>query len=240
MDRRDLPPLRSLPRTFLPGYMPDGEPIELPETELRKLRNVLRLSTGAYVAILPGDGTLIVGQIDGKLIQIIETVSAPAKPGVRVHLMLGLPRSEKLEEIVRMTTELGVEEFTIFPCDRTIVRWDEKKRTDRTVRLNSIAREASEVSYRGTLPKLAWEADLASALKVHPEAIVLSETENLCHTLASRLEGLSQVTLVVGPEGGWSPREVDLIGERATTMGEFVFRVETAAVAAVAATLLRG
>lgn len=240
MDRRDLPPLRSLPRTFLPGFVSDGEPIQLPEAELRKIRNVLRLSTGAYVVILPGDGTLVVGQLDGKLVHPLFTEPAPPKPSVAVHLFQALPRSEKLEEIVRMTTELGVGKITIFPADRTIVRWDEKKRADRTVRLNAIAREASEVSYRGDLPVIGWEADLAAALESNPEAVVLSETENLAHSLRARIEGLSRVSLVVGPEGGWSPREVELIGDRVTTMGDYVFRVDTAAVSAVAFTLLRG
>ena len=66
MGRSDLPPLRSLPRVFVPEADPDG-PIDLPQEEVDKLRKVLRLSPGAQIAVLPNDGTLIRCEFQNKV-----------------------------------------------------------------------------------------------------------------------------------------------------------------------------
>lgn len=234
MDRRDLPPLRSLPRIFLPGCEPD-EPIPLPKEEVDKLRKVLRLGPGAEVAVLPDDGRLFRCEFDGRYAVPIREEHVEGEAPYRLTIAQALPKPDKLDEVVRMGTEIGVAAFVVFPSERSVVRWSADKLADRLRRLRSIAREAAEVCFRTRLPSIEAASNLDAVFAQHAQAIVLSEVEGVPRHL---LDGLpaEAATVVIGPEGGWAPREVTSIGDRARTLGPRVLRVDTAA--AAAATLL--
>jgi 16S rRNA (uracil1498-N3)-methyltransferase len=236
MDQRSLPPVRSLPRCFVLG-LPDPAPdsFELPAEERDKLRKVLRLSTGDPIAVIPGDGRLLACTLDGHN-AVVERVEHPnTEPALFLTLGLALPRPEKLEESIRMATEIGVSRFLIFPGERSVVRWDESKRENRLKRLRIIAREAAEVSYRMHLPTVAFHNSLAKVLELCPDALVMSERESAALMIPA---GCRELTLLVGPEGGWAPREVELFVGREVTMGPRVLRVDTAVAATAALALL--
>lgn len=228
-------PLRALPRTFVPGASFEEGEIELPADELDKLRKVLRLSSGAEVAILPGDGTLVRCRLDGRRAIALETHRPETEAALALTLAQALPKGDKLEEIVRAGTELGVVRFVVFPSERTVVRWEPPKVQERLRRLATIAREAAEVSFRTRLPGIEWQDSLAAVLSSEPEAVVLSEAEGGLPPLAPRGE---RMTLVVGPEGGWAPREFETLGNRGVTLGPRVLRVDHAGPSAAAILLL--
>lgn len=234
MGRGESRPLRSLPRVFVPSVPEDlPETIVLPEEDVKKFRNVLRLSSGAEIAVLPGDGRLIRCTLDGHSARPFETLWPNTEPSTDLTLCLAMPKVEKIEECVRMGAEIGVGRFVLFPADRSVVHWDEKKRQHRLGRLRAIAREACEVSFRMRLPKILLAESLAEILETMPNAQVLSEQESA----ACRLRTADSVVIVIGPEGGWSPREVELIGDCGVTLGPRVLRVDTAAIAACAIVL---
>jgi len=227
--------LRSLPRVFVPEADSSG-PIELPKDEITKLRKVLRLSPGADIAVLPNDGTLIHCKLAIHTAEPIATYIPNTEPSLQVTLAQALPKGDKLDEIVRACTEIGVTHFELFSSERTVVRWDEKKTQDRIQRLEAIAREAAEVCFRTKLPTFGFSPNLKAVLKKYPDSIVLSEVEGL--TKAMTITGDSPV-IVVGPEGGWSKPELALIGERGVTLGPRVLRVDHAGPAAAAMLLLQ-
>lgn len=228
--------LRALPRVFLPGVSAEWGPIELPKDELEKLRKVLRLSPGAKIAVLPDDGTLIECELLPKAAQPLQVHRPDSEPRLRITVAQAFPKGDKLEEIVRACTEIGVVRFVLFASDRTVVRWDEKKVDEKLRRLKAIAREAAEVSFRTRLPDFEVKGRLADVLKDRPGAIVLSEAEGLGAGLEAPTE--DEITLVIGPEGGWSPAEQKSIGNRGVTLGPRVLRVDHAAFAACAALLI--
>ncbi|MBS1721820.1 MAG: 16S rRNA (uracil(1498)-N(3))-methyltransferase [Armatimonadetes bacterium] len=228
----DFLPVRALPRAFV-GALPEqfDEDWELPKEEFDKFHKVLRLSTGDQVALLPGDGRLLRCRLRGRGVELIETLRPDTEPVLALTLALALPKPEKLEESVRMATELGAKAFVLFPSDRSVVRWEAGKAAQKTERLARISREAAEVSFRTSLPTFRWAQSLESVLNQMPEAVVLSEVEGVSEPLAA--VG-NELTVVVGPEGGWAPREVALIGSRAVGLGPRVLRVDTAVAAACA------
>ncbi len=228
-------PLRALPRVFVPGVSGE-EPIELPEEELTKLRKVLRLSSGASLAVLPGDGRLLRCTLQGREAIPEETLYPGTEPVLRLTLAQALPRLDKLEHLIRACTEIGVARFELFPSDRTVVRWEPKKLDQKLRRLESIAREAAEVCFRTHLPEIVYRESFDAVLKASPEARVLSEREDERGAMPA-FQG-DALTLAIGPEGGWSPREVEKIGDRGVTLGPRVLRVDTAAIAAASLALL--
>lgn len=236
MARGDLrAPLRSLPRSFVPSATAHA-PFELPPEELAKLRRVLRLQSGAEIAVLPGDGSLLRCRLEGHQAIPLCVEQPRTEPLHVLTLAQALPKPDKLDAVIRMGTEVGVSEFVIFPSERSLARWDGRKIDDRLLRLSTIAREACEQCFRTRLPVIRWAPSLEGVLQLLPQAIVLSEVEGVTKPLC--LDPLPQA-IVVGPEGGWAPRELNLIGDRAVTLGPRVLRVDTAAVAAAAIVLMR-
>lgn len=227
--------LRGLPRVFVPDADPSG-PIELPREEIDKLRKVLRLSAGDEIAVLPDDGTIVRCEFQTKVALPREVIEVDSEPRLHLTLAQALPKGDKLDEIVRAGTEIGISRFLLFPSERTVVRWDEKKTLDRVERLRAIARESAELSFRTRLPDFDLAKDLAEVLKKEPDAVVLSEVEGLSPKLKATGD---RMTVVVGPEGGWAPRELTLIGNRGITLGPRVLRVEHAGAAAAAILLLQ-
>jgi len=235
MAGRVVPSVRSLPRAFLPGLPEDlPERIELPEAEARKFRHVLRLGTGDEIALLPGDGRLVRCTLDGKEAVPIETLHPDTEPKTRLTIALGLPKPEKLEESVRMATELGAAHFILFPAERSVVRWDPAKFASRLARLETIAREAAEVSFRTKLPTFTVLMSLKQLLEQSTDALVMSESEVAPRDWPTLGDA---PTLVIGPEGGWAPREVEQIADRAFSLGPRVLRVDTAVAAACSVAL---
>ena len=234
MGRSDLPPLRALPRLFVPGA-DDSGPIELPEEEVDKLRKVLRLSAGAIIGVLPNDGSIIRCEFQNHHAIPIDTHRPNVESKLELTVAQALPKGEKIDEIVRACTEIGVSRFVLFSSERTVVKWDEKKTADRLRRLQTIAREAAELSFRTRIPTMEWSRGLKEILQQESAAIVLSEVEGL----ERKLEQLGEkMTLVVGPEGGWAPKELEVIGNRGVSLGPRVLRVDHAAPAAAAILLL--
>lgn len=236
MDRRSLPPLRGLPRFFIPAWDAGETRVELDKDVFDRIHHVLRLKTGDRIALLPNDGTLWEAVLDGRS-ALLDEQHAPDTESARAWtLTLSLPKADKLEDIIRACTELGVARFELIETDRTVVKWDAKKREDRCRRLESIARESAELAFRTRLPEILWRGTLAEVLT--ESTLVLSEAQGLEQTFEGPIEGKDR--LVVGPEGGWSPRESTQVREYAVTLGPRVLRVETAAITACALALCRG
>ena len=227
-------PLRALPRLFVPGANA-ADIIELPGHEVDKLRKVLRLGAGAEIGVLPNDGTIIRCGFTGRE-AVPRSVERPdVEPRTHLTVLQALPKGDKLDEIVRACTEIGVSAFVLFPSERTVVKWDERKVADRISRLETIAREAAEVSFRTRLPSIRYVNTFKAALDDYPECIVLSEAEVEEKPLPRATE---QMSIAVGPEGGWSKAEIGLIGARGVTLGPRVLRVDHAAPVAAGILLL--
>jgi 16S rRNA (uracil1498-N3)-methyltransferase len=227
-------PLRALPRAFvqIPNYIPN-QPIVLPEDEYRKFKNVLRLGTGDEVVILPNNGTAIRARLDGKTAIPSEIHELKTESPIRITLALGISKPDATEDAIRMASEIGVAHFILFTARRSVVKWEASKFEKKLDRLKTISREACEVAFRTNLPTFEILPDLPAVLVNYPEALVLSELDNV----ETPFPVLTKpTTLVIGPEGGWDPREVALI-KNPITLGARVLRVSTAVATACALAL---
>jgi 16S rRNA (uracil1498-N3)-methyltransferase len=155
----------------------------------------------------------------------------------RITLYQGWPKGDKLDQIVRQSTELGVAAFVPVLFARCVARPDQAGK--RLERLNKIAREAAMQSERTIIPPVLAPisaAELPTRLQKHALALVLYENERH-QTLASVLNGQADLALVIGPEGGLTAEEVAAMGAQPVTLGPRVLRTETAGIAAIAMAL---
>ncbi len=156
-----------------------------------------------------------------------------------LHLLLAIFKFDHLEWGIEKATELGVARITPILARRTEKHLAQAS-AKRVERWRRIVLEASKQSRRSSIPEIADPTPLKTALATEASTIhiLLSEVEQAT-PLRQALEThpTDSVALAIGPEGGWTPEELQLFHEHAwhsVTLGPRILRAETAAIAAVA------
>lgn len=174
-------------------------------------------------------------------VAIDEYVDEQHELPVHVGLAQGLPKGDKLDLTVQKGTEYGVETFFPFTADRSIVKWDDKKKAKRTQRLCKIAKEAAEQAFRNQIPTVETPmrfsemlaAGAAYDIIIAPyEAEATGDGLQRLRDILSQLSAGMSVLIVIGPEGGFSDREVGQLREhhcQTCGLGPRILRTETAA-----------
>lgn len=232
-------------RCFLVAPEQWQEPIlKLSPTETHHLARVLRLPVGSVVEVTDGQGrrgraeivSLTPSEASLRLVaEIPEVTESP----LAVTLAQALCRADSFDLIVRQATELGLQRLLPFFAARSLIR-PESWRPARMQRWQRLAREALKSSERRQLPLIEAPVDLATVLS-QPEPVKIMFWEEKRRMLegggAPLPEKQGGVLLIIGPEGGFTPAEVEAAQEagcRILGLGPRRLRVETAAVAALA------
>lgn len=179
--------------------------------------------------------------------RVIEWLEDDAELPLHVTILQSLPKGNKLDFIIQKGTELGASEFVLYQSERSVVKWNKKRIKNRLQRFEKIAKEASEQSGRNFVPKITFYQHIAQYLeeKENKQAIkLLAYEEEARHQPATSLyHQLKKATrhdeliLGIGPEGGFSSKEVDEFKAYNFTpirLGRRILRTETAALYALA------
>ncbi len=205
-------------------YTLDGE-------EAHHLMNVMRVRIGEMVEIVDGKGNLAsarlleLGKKSAKL--HIETIHTDIKPAYSLTLVLGNLRSGHMEYALEKCTEIGVTDFILFAADKS----DRKEISDSQLkRYNSIIQAAIKQSGRLYLPTLSTCKSLTAAID-NKQNIVFGD---LSSKVADYFPSQS-ICLVIGPESGFSEKEVGLLqskGAQGIRFSQNTLRAETCALVA--------
>lgn len=224
--------------------------------EAHHLGGVLRVRPGEQVQAFDGEGSVADGTVasvdrQSVTLSLQEPKLATTEAPLRLTVAVALLKSDKLSDVVRQCTELGVARFLLLVTQRADAT---KLSPARLQRLQRVAEEAARQSGRATVPgveqpqalrELRWQG---AALVAHPGAAV-ALGEVWPHTSATGrnespglpVAGSTELTLITGPEGGFSDAEVAQLeerGARSVRLGPRILRAETAPVALAAALLL--
>ena len=201
---------------------------------------VLRLRVGDPVVLFDGRGHAAHARIESVGDRVVCQAEQPmlTEPGrVRLVLMLAMPKGAKLDDCVRMATELGVDEVALMQTERTIPRWDPARARSRLDRLTRVACEAAAQCERNDVPIIHGPKVCSAWLDQMPEnarGVLFAARSEEALVLDTTSEPL---WCAVGPEGGFSDDEIALFrraGFAVATLGRWVLRVETAVPAALA------
>lgn len=217
--------------------------LPLAREEDHYLARVLRLRPGDPVLVVDGSGGLWQGlRGEGAWLEALQLQGSPQPaPAPRLCLALALPRQD-VELVWRMATELGIDALVPLQAERC----QGLGRRPPLERWTSVVREATEQCERLWLPQLhapasaaEWFAAPSAGLKLlaTTRRVQLAPLEQGLDQAAQPPADLEQVSLAIGPEGGWSPREEQLAeagGWRPVSLGSTILRTTTAAVAGVA------
>ncbi|KAF1686499.1 16S rRNA (uracil(1498)-N(3))-methyltransferase [Pseudoxanthomonas broegbernensis] len=222
-----------------------GAEVVLPERAAAHLTRVLRLRQGDACVLFNGDGRDYAARLlaaDRRQVRA-EVVSAREVDGespLRIVLLQGIARGEKMDLILQKATELGVAGIVPASGERTEVKLDAERAQKRMAHWRSVVESACEQCGRARLPTLSPPAALDAAargLDVDGPRLVLDPRgEHRLDALAAPAG--NTVCVAIGPEGGWSPRDREVLhaaGFAGLRLGPRVLRTETAGLAAIAA-----
>lgn len=226
-------------RFFVPSQSIHGQQVTLPAEAARQVRTVLRLHAGDEIEVLDGEGLAYRVELrhTGKKSasgRILETRAAGGEPAGPIVLCLALIRGDRFEWVLQKGTELGVTRFQPILTRRTVRGAPGDSKWQRWQR---IVREAAEQSGRGRLPALSEPLDFAQAVTACQGLTLfpaLAATRPLAAALAQPQWPL---TLFAGPEGGFTPEEVEAAraaGIEPVGLGPRILRTETAAITLLA------
>ncbi|MGX4692292.1 16S rRNA (uracil(1498)-N(3))-methyltransferase [Streptomyces sp. JNUCC 63] len=227
-----------------------GPEFVLDGPEGRHAVSVKRLRPGEDVVLTDGRGRWIEGVVkaaEGKdrlVITDLESLVEEPPETPRITVVQALPKGDRGELAVETMTEVGVDAIVPWAASRCITQWRGDRGLKALGKWRSTAREAGKQSRRVRFPEVADAAttkQVAALLAKADFAAVLHETgEEPLATAELPTEG--EIVLVVGPEGGVSPEELELFreaGARAYVLGRTVLRTSTAGTAATALLLGR-
>lgn len=230
--------------------MVPGGQFVLDGAEARHAVAVKRLAPGESVDIADGAGKRLTGTVvaasPSELTVECSALTVEEKPGIRLVLVQALAKGDRDELAVETATELGIDAVIPWQSERSIVRWKGERAAKAHAKWQSVATAAAKQARRAWIPEVRAAVEtpgLAAAAGAADLAIILHE--DAVRPLRSVLENWQaaangseprEILLIVGPEGGISPREVTRLcsaGAVTALLGHHVLRSSTAGPAAV-------
>ena len=231
----------------LDGATP-GQVVEVTGDEAHHAVAVRRLREGELVVLTDGLGTSVTGSVasTGKRVFTVsvDSVERVERPEPAITVVQALPKGDRGELAVEVLTEVGADRIVPWAAARSVAVWKGERAVRSHAKWQATAREAAKQSRRSWLPTvtpLATTADLAALLAEADLAVVLHEDATTPLSTVD-VPASGRIVVVVGPEGGIAPEELDALvgaGAQSVRLGAEVLRTSTAGVVAVAALLAR-
>lgn len=233
-----------MPRFYFPGPLAIGAIVDLPHQVAHHI-HVVRLTSGEAVTLFNGEGgeyvaTLV--QTDRKHASAEVKAFSPreAELPYSVTLAQALPEGAKIDWIIEKAVELGAAALQPLAARRCVVRLSPERAAKKREHWQGIIVAAAEQSGRNRLPHLAELADFSMWITQQDmhRRILLSPRSEQSLAEWARHHPPQAVSLLIGPEGGFSEQEEQAAlahGALALSMGPRVLRTETAGLAALAA-----
>lgn len=237
-----------MPRYFRMTEAGEGV-FQITGEEVHHLLRVMRKKPGDRISLCDGQGRFFAGEIteissESVIGRLLEEVVSQVEPSTKVILCQAMSKGDKMDEVIRKGTEIGVAEFIPFISKRCVSRPDEGGAGKRLQRWERIAEEAAKQAGRAVVPLVRPVAEWPTILELakHARMIVAWEGERsqgLKGALADLASG-ETIALVVGSEGGFGPDEMERVvqaGAQTVSLGPRILRTETAGPVLAALTL---
>ncbi|MBP5165647.1 MAG: 16S rRNA (uracil(1498)-N(3))-methyltransferase [Oscillospiraceae bacterium] len=210
---------------------------------------VLRLKRGEKLIVCDGEGNdyecrLTSSGPEGAEAEIIRVIPSRSEPDVFAQVYAAFPKGDKAETIVQKSVELGASRIVFFRSERCVSRPDAAAIIKKLERWNKISEEAAKQCGRASIPEVGIEQSFETMLEHASQAqlgLFFWEEEHLRSmkkTLEAAGDGITSVSIVTGPEGGFEKHEADT-AEKAglipVSLGKRILRCETAPLCALAA-----
>jgi 16S rRNA (uracil1498-N3)-methyltransferase len=222
-----------------------GKRVTLAEDRARYIGRVLRLRPDDLLTLFDGSGsefhaTILSVSRNTAELEILRQLDADAESPLDIRLLQGISRGERMDFVIQKATELGVHRITPVMTEYGVVKLDAGRALKKTAHWNGVAISACEQCGRNRLPKIDEPITLQNWMGEHLQdddtrLVMKPGANDSLHDVAAVDR---PVTLLIGPEGGFSESEYELAdatGFKPIGFGPRILRTETAAVAIIAA-----
>ena len=231
-------------RLFVSGDLINGAEVVLEGDRARYLGRVLRLRVDDDIVVFNGTGPEWLATITGMTkstatLAIGDSTDATAESPLKIHLVQGISRGERMDYVVQKATELGVKRITPVLTEYGVVKLDAKRAAKRRDHWEGVAASACEQSGRTRLPLVDEPVALKTWFGAKPKDadVDLILAPGAATPLTSIEAPTTKACILIGPEGGFSQTEyedAEVAGFTAVSLGPRILRTETAAAAALA------
>jgi 16S rRNA (uracil1498-N3)-methyltransferase len=231
-------------RLFVSGALINGAELELDGDRARYLAKVLRVRVGDSIILFNGEGLqwpAIIAQVSKNTVglELGEGFEAGSESPLKIHLVQGISRGDRMDFVVQKATELGVKRITPVLTEYGVVKFNPDRAEKRREHWQKIATGACEQSGRTRLPLIDTPMSLKNWFGGKPKKVgtelILRPHASL--PLASIDLPETKVCVLIGPEGGFSDSEygdAEVSGFEAVSLGPRILRTESAAIATLA------
>lgn len=219
--------------------------IQIIGEDVNHIKNVLRLQNDDNIQVCNLDTKktyvtkIIEIQSNSIITEILEECTYTTESNISVHIFQGLPKQEKMEQIIQKATEIGVTDITPVKMERCVVKLDEKTASKKIERWQKIAEVAAKQSKRDQIPTIHScinFKNLYEILEKYDIVIVAYEEEkqtNIKQVLKDAKQNKNkEIAIIVGPEGGIAKEEMEFLNAlsnvKTVTLGKRILRTETA------------
>jgi 16S rRNA (uracil1498-N3)-methyltransferase len=215
-------------------------------SDAKHIRSVLRMKPDDAIVLFDGKGTAYSAKIvristESIDVSISRQYSTRTESPVSITLAQAFLKEKKMDRLVRQMTELGITRWAPFFAERSVSRPDRDRLSSRQDRWHKIAREASKQCGRGKLPEFVTPMGFDDAVALGSDSdLAIVFWENATQSIQNMRfhhdgDHPKQIFLMMGPEGGFSEKEVDRAGDAGfliASLGPRILRAETATIAA--------
>ncbi len=214
--------------------------IQLTKDQNHHIKNVIRLKPNSKVRIIDSLEKCYIGQVEYQedvKITSLQLIEDHSELKVKITLVSALIKKDKWDFLIQKASELGVYQIVGLNSSRCVVKLDEKKEK-KLERWNKITLEACEQARRTHHATVVDVIDFKEVEKVKSELnlIAYEDIDNVSYMVKDLPKHITSVTIVIGPEGGFSEKEIEQaikLGFKPFNLGKRILRAETAGMVAV-------
>lgn len=206
------------------------------DTDIHHIKKVMRCKIGDKIETVY-DSTVYTCQITNLEpldLEIISSQKEDRELPLDITIAISLVNEQKFDLILQKLTELGVSRIIPLKTERSIIKIDNQKVSKKIERWQMICKEASEQSHRTKVPKVENIINLTDLIKVDKQLKLICSLRDNTKKLGEYFTNdIKELLFVIGPEGGFSPKEEELLlnnNYKPVSLGKRVMRVETAAI----------
>ena len=219
-------------------YFIKNKDMLLEESDIRHIKKVMRMNINDKIEVVYNNKLHIceITSLEPFNIKVIEKLDEDKKTKIELTVAVALVKEQKMDLILQKLTELGVSKIIPVSMERSIVKLDKERFKKKKLRWESICKEASEQSKRTNIPIIEDIKSIKDLTKEDADLKLVASTkekEKLLNYYLQSIEDCAKIIMVIGPEGGISDREEDILvsnGYNRVSFGNLIFRVETATI----------
>jgi len=219
-------------------YFAFNKNLDLDEKDIFHIYKVMRMKPGDKIEVIYNQMIhlcqIMEISVNNVKLEILEQRESKNELPCQVTVAVSLVTEQKWDYILQKATELGASEIIPLELSRTLIKIDQNKYDKKIDRWLKICKEAAEQSHRTVIPNILNVMKISDLIKKDYDVKIVCSTGkavlNLKQVL-SKCENYGRILVVIGPEGGLSQNEEELLAQNGfirTSLGYFILRVETA------------